>query len=584
MKRFQKLNFRHTSMRNFFISTIIPILLVFILLSIYYNRQASESAENIFSGTLESASTSLEIYFEELNQISFTPYLYKDILKTMLYMKNGYLDKNASPPDFIDFSSLESTYTMLFTKLLHSSQLKINQITFYPLNGTSSNSFTIRRNSAGLKQEPLDEEFLSYLSKFVLEKEDTSPVYVVLDNKEFKDTFTLLRVIRDYDTMKNIGILKIDVSLEEILSCLKEIETTKHSSIVLFDSNGTLAYSSRSFSEPLYNKFNNHSNKISYKRHLYHLQEQTIGTTNWTIKHIYSYNDLFISNIGSIILIFGILLISFAMEYIIYQIRSRTLLSSLDAILSKIKQIQKGDLSGNCVVEDKRELLIIADALNEMSQKLNTLIETEYKATVSKRNAEYLALQSQINPHFLYNILNGFIALNRIGEKELLEKSIIQLTLLFRYICSNNDTTTVSLEFDFASRYLELQKLRFEERIEYEIHLAPETKDIEIPKLVIQPIVENCVVHGMEEDDEPITIVLSSSLSKDLEQTYLVIDITDNGIGFDISKVDSSPHVGLENVMQRLSYFHSNSHYKIQSNPGEGTNVKLFICLNETTN
>ena len=579
MKRFKSLNFRHTSMRNFFISTIIPILLVFIVLSIYYNNQASQSAENIFKGTLKSASTSLEIYFEDLNQISFTPYLYEDILETMFYMKNGYLDSDANHPDFIDIHKLQSNYTILFTKLLHSSQLKVKQITFYPLNGKSNNSFTIERSSAGLIQKPIDKEVLATLSKYVVGKDDTSPVYVILENNADKDCFTLLRVIRDYDTMKDIGILKIDVSLKTIISYLKGIETTQHSSIVLFDTSGTPVYSSQSFRRALYDKFNDKTKKITDGYHRYHLQEQEIGTSNWTLKHIYSYNDLLISNIGSFLLIFGIMLFTFAMEYILYQMQSRRLLSSLDSILQKIKQMQKGDLTGECVVNDRRELLIIADALNEMSKKLNTLIETEYKATVSKRNAEYLALQSQINPHFLYNILNGFIALNRIGEKELLEKSIIQLTLLFRYICSNNDTTTVSLEFDFASRYLELQKLRFEERIEYEIHLSEETKDIEIPKLVIQPIVENCVVHGMEEDDEPIIISLTSSLCKVLDQNYLMIDITDNGIGFDTAQVNSAPHVGLENVMQRLSYFHNNSHYEIQSNKGQGTKVKLFICL-----
>ena len=98
----------------------------------------------------------------------------------------------------------------------------------------------------------------------------------------------------------------------------------------------------------------------------------------------------------------------------------------------------------------------------------------EFMAVISQKNAQYQALQAQINPHFLYNTLNNFVALNRIGERKLLEDSIIQLTRIFHYTCSNSGYSTLQEEFSFIEHYLFLQKIRFEERLEFSLHLDHE--------------------------------------------------------------------------------------------------------------
>ncbi len=110
---------------------------------------------------------------------------------------------------------------------------------------------------------------------------------------------------------------------------------------------------------------------------------------------------------------------------------------------------------------DQDGYAMIADSLNKTGQRLRELIEAEARARESQSKSEYLALQSQINPHFLYNTLNGFIALNRMGERKQLEASIIQLTRLFRYICNNKRYFHRFEGIQFAQQYLDLQKLRF---------------------------------------------------------------------------------------------------------------------------
>ena len=98
-----------------------------------------------------------------------------------------------------------------------------------------------------------------------------------------------------------------------------------------------------------------------------------------------------------------------------------------------VKQLEKGDLKSSINIEGRDEISKLAKALDNMAYRLDDLIDREYKAALSKRNAEFNALQSQISPHFLYNTLNGLLGLNRLGKQETLEKSIIALTSLLRY-------------------------------------------------------------------------------------------------------------------------------------------------------
>ena len=140
--------------------------------------------------------------------------------------------------------------------------------------------------------------------------------------------------------------------------------------------------------------------------------------------------------------------------------------------------------------------------------------------------------------------------------------------------------STPAREFDFATQYLELQKLRFEERITYTVVVGEGTGDLPVPKLVIQPIVENCIVHGMEEDDEPIEIILRSYVKKSGEgQVALILEVVDTGVGFDTAKLRDSPRVGLNNVTQRLNLFREGSHYEVSSTPGRGTTARIIIPL-----
>lgn len=570
------LNFRHAHMRSFLISVLLPIIALFVILSGYYMKQSLEYRRVSDSDVMDTAASVISSNFAEMERTSFTPYLYQDVAQAMIYIRNGFMRPDAVPPDYLKASELENSYTALFTKMLHTSTQKVFAITFYPFGDEYGTSYTITRNAPGLQYAKVDEALVQEMYRLT-EPSKTIPLFLRMWDTD-ENTYTLLRIIRDMDAQKELGILRIDASITALSDCMESVSVTPNSCLVLMDSQSNIIHAIGMEDHPLLEKAARLGGYMWVGLKLY--ETHTLDIRDWKLVHICSVTDLMNSFSSSVSIILLVVMTAFITTYMLYRRQSADTVESIEGILEAIRQLQKGNRKHICkVAPGSEEYQIIADALNETGQKLQQLITAEAEARDSQSRAEFLALQAQINPHFLYNTLNGFIALNRMGERRQLETSIFQLTKLFRHICSSSDTVTVEQECSFASQYLELQKLRFDERIEYRIEHAEETRSAVIPKLVIQPLVENCVVHGMEASDECIEIVLRSYMSP--EKDRLILEVMDTGVGFDTRILKDSPRVGLKNVIARLKMFHADSDYEIISTPSVGTTVRLILPMEQ---
>lgn len=567
------LSFRHTHLRMFFVSALIPIIALFVVLSLYYTNLTLESNRTSVSDMLDTAVSMVGSHMSEQESISFTPYLYSDIEQTMIYMKNGYLKPAASPSPYLNTAYLENNYEMLFTKMLHTSRQKVQNIAFYPFGAGMGDCYTVSRSTAGLQYAQTDPETVTQMYE-ITASYGTDCLFLHMEGSS-EDTYSLLRTIRDIDAQKDLGILRIDIKTDALAECMTHVAVTEHSCLLLLDSQGDLISQTGSAAPELIQAALDGETHGRDGLQFYQLLMREVR--GWRLVYIGSVRDIAGSFGGSIAIIFAVILLAFASTFLLYRLQSKNIMAAIEAILDAIQQLQKGNLTYVCRVKDNEEYQVIGDALNEMGQNLQNLIQAEAEARASQSRAEFTALQSQINPHFLYNTLNGFIALNRMGERQQLETSIFQLTRLFRHICSRNETVTVEQEYQFASQYLELQKLRFEDKIQYRIEFGDGAAQQMVPKLVIQPLVENCIVHGMEESEDPIAILLRADLWED--QSLLVMEVTDTGVGFDTSTLETSPRVGLKNVLSRLELFCPGARYEIHSAPGKGTRVRLLIPL-----
>ena len=201
----------------------------------------------------------------------------------------------------------------------------------------------------------------------------------------------------------------------------------------------------------------------------------------------------------------------------------------------------------------------------------------KYKELLERREAEYEALQSQIQPHFLYNLLNGFIGLNRMGNRKSLEGALFSLKDMLRYTLEQNDWSTVSEELRFVSKYCELQQVRFQERLCVDIHCDEAAESFRIPKLILQPLVENAVIHGIEPLGGPGQLKVSAKHIQKNGAAGVGIHVVDNGVGFSAADHPEDGHIGLRNVRERLLIAFPHAFLKVESEPGRGTRVTMEI-------
>lgn len=262
---------------------------------------------------------------------------------------------------------------------------------------------------------------------------------------------------------------------------------------------------------------------------------------------------------------------------------------SIDMLLKSMKDIEEGKFDTNIDIKSKDEIGLLAQSFKNMTEKLNTLINKTYKLKISEREAKIKTLQAQISPHFLYNALD---CINwKLIDAEDYETSeiLISLSEILRYsIDDSKSFVKIEDEFKQVENYLRIQKNRFTNRFDYLINIDEDLKDKLIPKMILQPIVENAINHGVEDSyDSKINIYTYSSLE------YIYICVNDTGKGISKEKLkyindnmneysqlydENKAHLGLANVNARLKYvFGNDSGIIIDSILGKYTNVLIRI-------
>ncbi|MDA3810396.1 MAG: histidine kinase [Spirochaetaceae bacterium] len=201
----------------------------------------------------------------------------------------------------------------------------------------------------------------------------------------------------------------------------------------------------------------------------------------------------------------------------------------------------------------------------------------KYQELLERRDAKYQALQSQVQPHFLYNILGVILGLNRSGEREKITETVSALKDMLRYIQSQNSWTSLEEECQFIEQYCLLQKIRFESRFTYSIIIDEKSRHFQIPRLLFQPLVENSVIHGIEPLERGGHLEINCKSTRIHGEQGIKVTIVDNGKGFNSENMDRKMNIGLLNVQQRLKIAFPESTFFIESQKNEGTTVRIEI-------
>ncbi|MDO4635592.1 MAG: sensor histidine kinase [Streptococcus sp.] len=387
---------------------------------------------------------------------------------------------------------------------------------------------------------------------------------------------------------ENQGVLKIDLSYRSIANYLKDLKLGNKGFAFIINQKGEYIYHPK---ESVY-----HSNQemeemkayITTKNSYVHngefyVSQISMPSSQWIIVGVSSLDQLnqLKRNLIFSFLIIGLIII-FSSSFLI-TLGAKKFISPIKQLQETILKISDGDHNLRAQVTGPDELRTLSSAFNQMLEQNDRLLVSIKQNQEEIRNYELQALASQINPHFLYNTLDSIIWMAEFQDNKRVVNMTKSLASYFRLALNQgNEKISLKNEIDHVRNYLFIQKQRYGNRLSYDINEDKNCDDFIIPKLILQPLVENAIYHGIKEvqRDGKITIKTANY------NHFIKIIITDNGKGFDQSKSSQSNlergGVGLENVKRRLALeFGERFTFTIKSEIDEFTKITIKIPKNK---
>ncbi len=260
---------------------------------------------------------------------------------------------------------------------------------------------------------------------------------------------------------------------------------------------------------------------------------------------------------------------------------ARSITKKIRVLKDTMETVQAGDLKARVTIDSKDEIGALADVFSNLMDDLNDLMIEVKNREAQKRLYELKSLQSQINPHFLYNTLNTIIYLADLNGTKNIEEITVSLIELLRAI-THNDQQEISIkeELDYIRNYTRIQEYKYMGRFEINYDLEESCMEAKILKFILQPFVENALLHGIGDKEKIIIQILVFS-----DDSYINIRVKDNGIGMSEDKLaqvqsmdrTSASSVGIKNIKDRLGLYYEDYGFSMTSVEGLYTSVEIRI-------
>ena len=308
--------------------------------------------------------------------------------------------------------------------------------------------------------------------------------------------------------------------------------------------------------------------------------------TGWTVVDCTNVKELLSKSrqAQSVYVLTAIILVIVALLFSRFMARSITL--PIQKLRDSMKKVQEGDFSvSDVVVDSKNEIGSLTKSFDVMTHRIHELMEQNVHEQEEKRKSELKALQSQINPHFLYNTLDSIIWMSEGKKNEEVVLMTASLARLLRQSISNEDEVVpIANEVEYARGYLTIQKMRYKDKLEFQIEVDPSILYIPLIKLVLQPIIENAIYHGLKYKESKGLLIVKGFM----KDGNAVLQVIDDGVGmdeetlahiYDKHKVNyHSNGVGVYNVQKRLKLYYGEDYgITYTSELGKGTTATITI-------
>lgn len=310
----------------------------------------------------------------------------------------------------------------------------------------------------------------------------------------------------------------------------------------------------------------------------------------WTFVNLFPYSEIFGQVMAVRYLLVGGLLVLFAVTAVVMKKLAHIITRPLEKLTDSMQVAETGDfrkagekVSAEMSAEPRLdEVGQLSQEFGVMMEKIDTLIHENYEKQILLKDTKYKMLQAQLNPHFLYNTLNALNWLVRAGRSQEAGMMIMRLGDLLRAAFSKKSYATVEEEVGLVKSYIAIQEIRYRSRAEFTVDVSGELEPYVIPRMTLQPLVENAISYGV--DPSPETCRITVTVRE--EENDIFLEVRDTGPGMtadeleDVRNFRIKPRgngIGLNNIRERLKIAYEESEFRIDSAPGEGTVVQIRI-------
>ncbi|PAD17108.1 cache domain-containing sensor histidine kinase [Shouchella clausii] len=559
---------------------LVPLNLLGMITYAYFSKTLEDQTYHYTVQVIGQVNQNVNAYIDEMHRLSLLPLYDRDILAIL---KNRSDVHHSYYPQTEEFERMSS-----FLSTLSYNRQELSGIHIITRDGSLFSDLGSPRTVHRLAEGTSDwQEAIEAGNGASLLLPTHSPSYVLGAEKS---VFSVGRLLRDPDGFRPLGMIKVDIELSFIESLLEDVDLSEDASITMIDRNGEPIYETgkaiypllKAKGEDVWQLAERESIAVDGVDYLPVIRNDSSGDVQ-TIVFLPEHHIVGASQSLRLFTI-GLMLAVSAVVIMLALVAERSLTKPIFELRQVMALAEKGEFHHRMNRSSKDELGQLAIGFNHMMKQINELIAKVYQTEIREKDAEIKALQTQMNPHFIYNTLEHINMMAITKQAYELSDMVASLGRLIRYSIDQK-TRFVPLreELAFVESYITIQQKRLEGKVTFSIAVPEVMRSLSIPKLILQPLIENAIEHGHQHGEWPGEI----SIKGWQDDAYSYIEVRDSGQGMKqetIERMKEEPErgagnqVALGNISERLLLLlGEQARLMIESELGRGTKVTVRL-------
>lgn len=598
MKKKQKSSLKNRALSQTAVLIIVTMCIMVTVFYMVFHSRAFNERGKYEEENLVNMEAYLNSYLEEVDSIAKNVnynYYLQDYLETVIKEEDDYVDSGIGK----NMRSYEMSSQAFSDTLL--SRADISSIMIF-----GKKKMLLNRSMYTYQKVALDYSKLDWYAKAVAKPQDA--IITGPNRHSFFDTddevISLSSEVQSYENGTFRGVILINLNMNKITEICNSFQEKQENFICIINDKGELVYEQQNGRERF--AFDEKENRqelntalgktkescfrLNYRGEKYLVTRTDMKTTGWTLVSMVPYKSVMAETMA----ISGVMILAVAITLIVTLLLLNRILTG---VVKPLKKLEKYMVQVNPDNMDQRMEILTDDEIGHLSMKFNQMMdrirnlkEQVIEEQEDKRKYELQALQAQINPHFLYNTLDSIIWMAETNDSNIVAMTEA-LAKLFRIsLNKGNEEISLERELEHVKNYLIIQSMRYADKFTYEISAEPGVERCRTIKLILQPIVENCIYHGIKKKRGTGKITIRAYR----REQNLIIEVSDDGCGMPEeicrkilsdeieSENISGSGIGVKNVNERIQLrFGKKYGLSYSSEEGIGTTVTYVLPYNE---